>query len=86
MDKLNALIDTLKNHLLCAQFYSTNFLSRVKAFLYCFPKFNRKLRNISNMKSTAVEKAGSTLYTEIAQELELLKRQEIMALGGVVVE
>ena len=33
-----------------------------------------------------VEKAGSTLYTEIAQELELLKRQEIMALGGVVVE
>lgn len=33
-----------------------------------------------------VEKAGSTLYTEIVQELELLKRQEIKVLGGIVVE
>lgn len=32
-----------------------------------------------------VEKAGSTLYTEIAQELELLKRQDIKVLGGVIV-
>lgn len=33
-----------------------------------------------------VEKAGSTLYTEIARELELLARQEIKVLGGIVVE
>ena len=33
-----------------------------------------------------VEKVGSTLYTEIAQELELLQRQEIKVLGGIVVE
>lgn len=33
-----------------------------------------------------VEKAGSTLYNEIAGELELLKRQEIAVLGGIVVE
>lgn len=33
-----------------------------------------------------VEKVGSTLYTEIAKELELLKRQEIQVLGGIVVE
>jgi len=33
-----------------------------------------------------VEKAGSTLYTEIAQELELLKRQDIAVLGGIIVE
>lgn len=33
-----------------------------------------------------VEKAGSTLYTEIMKELELLKRQEIQVLGGIVVE
>ena len=32
-----------------------------------------------------VEKAGSTLYTEVAQELELLNRQEIRVLGGVIV-
>lgn len=32
-----------------------------------------------------VETAGSTLYGEIAQELELLERQEIMVLGGIVV-
>lgn len=33
-----------------------------------------------------VEKAGSTLYEEIEQELELLKRQEIAILGGILVE
>ena len=33
-----------------------------------------------------VEKAGSTLYNEIAKELELLKRQEITVLGGIIVE
>lgn len=33
-----------------------------------------------------VEKADSTLYNEIAGELELLKRQEIAVLGGIVVE
>lgn len=33
-----------------------------------------------------VERAGATLYTEIAQELELLNRQGIKVLGGIVVE
>ena len=33
-----------------------------------------------------VEKAGSTLYSEIVNELELLKRQEITILGGIIVE
>lgn len=33
-----------------------------------------------------VESAGSTLYTEIAEELELLKRQGIRVLGGILVE
>ena len=33
-----------------------------------------------------VEKAGSTLYNEITGELELLRRQEIMVLGGITVE
>lgn len=33
-----------------------------------------------------VEKAASTLHTEIVQELELLKRQQIKILGGIVVE
>ena len=33
-----------------------------------------------------VEKAGSTLYNEIASELALLKRQEITVLGGTIVE
>lgn len=33
-----------------------------------------------------VEKAGSTLYTEVAKELELLKRQDIGILGGIIVE
>lgn len=33
-----------------------------------------------------VESIGSTLYNELAEELELLKRQEINILGGVLVE
>lgn len=33
-----------------------------------------------------VEKAGSTLYNEINDELALLKRQEIPVLGGIIVE
>ena len=33
-----------------------------------------------------VEKAGSTLYNEITRELELLRRQEIVVLGGITVE
>lgn len=33
-----------------------------------------------------VEKAGSTLYAEIAQELELLRRENIAILGGIIVE
>lgn len=33
-----------------------------------------------------VEKAGSTLYNEVAGELELLKRQDIRVIGGIIVE
>lgn len=33
-----------------------------------------------------VEKAGSTLYNEITNELALLKRQDIAVLGGIIVE
>ena len=33
-----------------------------------------------------VEKAGSTLYNEVTSELELLKRQDIRVLGGIIVE
>ena len=33
-----------------------------------------------------VEKAGSTLYNEVANELALLKRQDITVLGGIIVE
>ncbi len=33
-----------------------------------------------------VEKAGSTLYAEIAKELEILARQDIIVLGGIMVE
>lgn len=33
-----------------------------------------------------VEKAGSTLYNEVTSELELLKRQGITVLGGIIVE
>lgn len=33
-----------------------------------------------------VERAGKTMYDEILQELEVMKRQEIPVLGGIVVE
>lgn len=33
-----------------------------------------------------VEKAGSTLYNEIVNELDLLQRQKIVVLGGIIVE
>ena len=33
-----------------------------------------------------IEKAGSTLYNEVTSELELLKRQDIRVLGGIIVE
>ena len=33
-----------------------------------------------------VESIGSTLYNELAEELELLKRQQIIILGGVLVK
>ena len=33
-----------------------------------------------------VEQAGETRYSEIAAELELLERQNIKVLGGIVVE
>lgn len=42
---------------------------------------------LGDMKGVVLlEKAGSALYTEIAQELELMKRQEIMVLGGIIVD
>lgn len=45
------------------------------------------MSDLENAKGVVlVEKAGSTLYTEIAQELALLKRQEIRVLGSIVVE
>ena len=33
-----------------------------------------------------VEKAAVTMYREIAEELEFLKRQGILVLGGIIVE
>ena len=33
-----------------------------------------------------IEKAGKTLYSELAEEIELLKRQQIKILGCVIVE
>ena len=45
------------------------------------------MSGLENVKGVVlVERAGATLYTEINQELELLKRQEIKVLGGIVVE
>ena len=47
----------------------------------------RAMSELQNAQSVVlVEKVGSTLYTEISQELELLNRQEIKVLGGIVVE
>lgn len=45
------------------------------------------LEKLSGAEGVAlVESAGSTLYGEINNELELLRRQGIMVLGGIVVE
>ena len=45
------------------------------------------MEKLSTVKGAVlVEKAGSTLYNEITGELELLKRQEIVVLGGITVE
>ena len=45
------------------------------------------MSNLENAKGVVlVERAGSTLYDEITQELELLNRQGIKVLGGIIVE
>ena len=47
----------------------------------------QSMSSLDNVKGVVlVEQAGSTLYTEIGRELELLKRQGIKILGGIVVE
>lgn len=44
------------------------------------------LEKLGNAKGVVLlEKAGSALYTEIAQELEVLRRQDIRVLGGIIV-
>ena len=45
------------------------------------------MEKLENEKGVVlVEKAGSTLYNEVAKETELLTRQDIAVLGGIVVE
>lgn len=45
------------------------------------------LEELEKAKGVAlVESAGSTLYTEITEELEILKRQDIKVLGGILIE
>ena len=45
------------------------------------------MEKLENEKGVVlVEKAGSTLYDEVAKEIELLTRQDIAVLGGIVVE
>ncbi len=45
------------------------------------------MEKLENEKGVVlVEKAGSTLYNEVAKEIELLTRQDIAVLGGIVVE
>ncbi len=45
------------------------------------------MEQIDTLKGAVlVEKVDSTLYNEITSELELLKRQEIPVLGGIIVE
>ena len=43
-----------------------------------------KLENTKN--AVLVEKAGSTMYDEVAKEVELLQRNKINVLGGILVE
>ena len=45
------------------------------------------MNDLENAKGVVlVERAGSTFYEEISQELELLNRQGIIVLGGIIVE
>ena len=45
------------------------------------------MEKLENEKGVVlVEKACSTLYNEVSREIELLNRQDIMVLGGIVVE
>ena len=45
------------------------------------------MEKLENEKGVVlVEKAGSTLYNEVSKEIELLARQDIAVLGGIVVE
>lgn len=45
------------------------------------------MSNLENAQGVVlVEQAGATLYDEISQELELLNRQGIKTLGGIIVE
>lgn len=45
------------------------------------------LEKLGNAKGVVLlEKAGSALYAEIAQELEVLRRQDIRILGGIIVD
>lgn len=45
------------------------------------------MEKLENEKGVVlVEKAGSTLYNEVSKEIELLTRQDIAVLGGIVVE
>lgn len=46
-----------------------------------------EMEKLKDVKSIVlVEKAMSTLYDEIVRELELISRQDIMTLGGIIVE
>ena len=45
------------------------------------------MRNLENVQNAVlVETAGSTFYDEVVREIELLERQEIKILGGIIVE
>lgn len=47
----------------------------------------RMMEELENAKAVVLaESVGVTLYSEIAEELELLKRQKITVLGGILVE
>lgn len=60
---------------------------------FCVEMLNNILYDAQNMSRlqdvqgvVLVEKAGSTLYTEIEQELEVMKRHNIKVFGGIIVE
>ena len=48
------------------------------------PENNEKLGKMDG--AVIIEKAGKTLYSELTEEIELLKRQQIRLLGCVIVE